>query len=92
MSIQPRTLAQMQNRITAYEIAVNEQVVAYTSRKTKRCLYENIFKNLPLIRSLAENPGAPDKYSKDDGWTIGGNVRVYFTGRTERDAANSLLV
>lgn len=79
-----RTLEEMQNRPTAYEVAIDGVPVAFTVRKTKAAL-------LAIARehgdAILAKPGAAEAvatYSKARGWEFG-PVRVDFTGRTERD-------
>lgn len=87
MTLTPRTITEMQNRPTCYEIAINGTPVAFVSRRTKAMLLDVAVDNIDMLRELAEDHNAKDKYTKADGWLIGGNVRVCYTGYTERDRA-----
>ena len=84
----PRTLTQMQNRPTAWEVEIDGEVVAYIARKTKSALLDVARQNAKkIIAKLGEDDPIP-VYTKGK-WRFG-PVCVKFTGRTERDAASAM--
>lgn len=95
MGIEPRTLTEMQNRLTAYEVVARhedgrEQRLAFSEKRTKRVLVDIAFANREtLLPMLGDWTGDDATYNKATGWTFG-PVSVRFSGRTERDIASSL--
>ena len=88
--ITPRTLTEMQNYPTAYEVSVGGQVVAYTAQKTKKALLRIAQLNgEAILANFPDEEDIPASYSKAAGWTFG-HIAVKFTGRTEREAASVL--
>ena len=89
----PRSLTQMQRYGTSYEVAVTAngttQRLAFTARQTKSNLLQIAQNNGDLIISLMGDWDGEATYIKAAGWTFG-PVRVYFTGRTEREVANEM--
>ncbi len=89
----PRTLEQMQNYATRYEVAVSvngETFVAnYMVRKSRDALIAVARDNSEHLLNFI-NEGEEWKYSRARGLEFNANVRVYFTGRTERDARISM--
>ena len=92
----PRTIAQMKNLPTTYEIImvvadVSEQV-AFTARKTKGNLLANAQrfanKNEARMTNLLDGFDADGSYNANTGWTFGPVVFRY-SGLTERDLATS---
>lgn len=83
----PRTLTEMQNYNTAYEVAIDGIVVAYTQRKTKAALLKIAQRNSKMILAKLGETDPEAKYSKGR-WDFG-PVTVAFTGRTERAAASA---
>ena len=87
--MKPRTLSQMQHLPTAYEVAINGDVVGYTARKTKQALLAFARDNASKILSqIPDDMDPPAEYTKGK-WSFG-SVAVYFTGRTEREAATEM--
>lgn len=89
----PRTLTQMQNLPTSYEVAVteangNETRLGFTERTTKGTLLNMVCSNGQFILTLLGDWDEDWTYSKATGVTLG-PVRVHFTGRTERDIASA---
>jgi hypothetical protein len=95
MNPTPRTLEQMVNRPTAYEIGLfvdGSQVatVAFTERKTKRVVYQMIAHHrdeiVKFVSAEQENMG----YHEIPGGLISDDrcVEIRFTGRTERELAS----
>lgn len=82
-----RTLEEMQNRPTAYEVAVEatgtRTILAYTARQTKSRLLEIAIENGPAIIEMLGDWDGQQTYSKATGWTFG-PARIFFTGGTER--------
>ena len=87
MPITPRTLTQMQNRPTSYEVAIEGEVVAYTAKKTKGALLDIAQKNGQKILDQLGDWDGEAVYRK--GKWIFGPVTIAFTGRTEREAASA---
>lgn len=87
----PRSLEQMQNRSTCYEVGVyvgKEQVdtIAFVAKRTKMTLYKLAPEGGILKSLLTEEEMDMDwEYSKDSGFTFGGRVSLRFTGKTERE-------
>ena len=88
MTATPRTLIEMQNYPTAYEVAINDRVVTYSARKTKRALLEIAQQHGQEILGMLGDWDGEAIY-KNGRWMFG-PVTVRFTGRTERDAASAL--
>lgn len=98
MTAKPRTLSQMQNRLSSFEIGLYVDgkcvdVLAYTERKTIAVLLSITMKNADIIKSyLSEDElDMPFKKSVKHGVSLGGGkVVICYTGYTERDAASKL--
>lgn len=90
----PRTLEQMQHYATRYEVAIEidgeSTVVGYTVRKTRGMLvmYAQDYMDR-LLTALGDDADNPVKYTKSS-LQFSATVRVYYTGRTERDARVAL--
>ena len=89
----PRTLADMQNRRTAYEVIARHEDgteirLGFTERHTKSVLLTIAQQNGESILAMLGDWDGEAVYSKSHGWTFG-PVRVCFSGRTERDCACS---
>jgi len=87
---EPRTLEAMQSRATCYEVVVSvngkDFIAGYMSRKTKSTLVAVAqFYSEYLLNALGADADKPVSYNRD-GLVFSPTVRVYFTGRTERDA------
>lgn len=87
----PRTLAEMQRRATAYEVVARhengtETRLAFTERKTKSVLLRIAQSHGDAIIEMLGSWDGEARYSKSHGWQFG-PVRVCFSGRTERDIA-----
>jgi hypothetical protein len=99
MTATPRTLTEMQNRPTAYEIAVSvngkSEVIAFAQKTTERALRATITANMNDEREAfitaamtAEELNADYAYNRELGRIyFAKNVWIGKTGRTERDAA-----
>lgn len=88
----PRTLTEMQRYGTSYEIAMKAgdtvTRLAFTGRPTKATLLKAAQDNVhQIVSRMGDDP--TETYTKANGWTFGA-VRVYYTGRTERDVANEM--
>lgn len=93
---EPRTLEAMQNRDTRYEVAVTANgetfIVGYMARKTRATLFATArFHSDYMIAALGADADKDWKYSTVRGLEFSPTVRVYFTGRTERDARISMV-
>ncbi len=92
MRKEPRSLEQMQFRRTAYEVVAvlpdgARERLCFTERRTKRALLSAAQSSADMI--LPHVQGDPlASYSKATGWQFG-DVRVCFSGATERDCANA---
>ena len=95
MTAKPRSLKNLQHHQTRYEVAIalntGEIIIAdFMINKSKKALivvakdHANII--LPL---MPEDDKSEWTYSMKDGLRFSNFARVYFTGRTERDAAVS---
>lgn len=89
----PRPLANLRDRATRYEVAYNGRILGYAARKTRQTLLSYARANGDEILAALEAAGVPE----DARWTckngvldLGGGQKVYFTGRTERDAASDI--
>ena len=97
MTAQPRTLEQMINRPTAYEVAlvVDGKVIdilAYTARQTRSVLLSIAQDHGPRIANdILKTDDFECKYAKATGWVFGGRVQVKFTGWTERSRRSQLM-
>ena len=93
MTITPRTLTQMQNHITSYEVALtahgNTIPLGYTERKTRRVLLHMSHLHSATVLAHLGNWNGDATYSNAQGWTFG-PARIHFTGRTERDVASEM--
>ncbi len=93
MTVQPRTLTQMQRRPTSYEVSMvcRGQVtrLAFTQRTGKSALLRIVQQNSDAVIRLMGDWDDDAQYSSTTGWTFG-PVRVHFTGATERDVANAM--
>lgn len=91
--IEPRTLVELQNRPTTYEVVLRangyEKRLGFTARRTKAVLLGFAREHSELILTRMFDPDATARYSKAYGWQFG-NVYVRFSGRTERDIASEL--
>lgn len=90
----PRTLTQMQFYSTRYEVAVTAGDVTirltFTERRGKMILLKIAQVHAGQVLALIDDPdNTAATYTKATGWTFG-SARVYYTGRTERDVANSM--
>ncbi len=95
MTTTPRTLTQMQNRATSYEVAVtahcNTTRLGFTERKTRAVLLwmAHTYAGAQMgLLTICDWDGKAI-YSKGQGWVFG-PVRIHFTGRTERDVASEM--
>ena len=84
----PRTMTEMMNRPTAWEVSIDGQVVAYIARNTKSALLDVARQNAKAIIAKLGDADPEPVYTKGK-WQFG-PVCVKFTGRTERDAASAL--
>ncbi len=89
-TVEPRTIAQMANRSTSYEVTVShngeETRLAFTERRTKSALLRIAQANSKSILSMLGDWDSEAKYTKAQGWTFG-PVSIRYSGRTERDLA-----
>lgn len=99
MTATPRTLTEMQNRPTAYEIAISvngkTEIITYAQKTTERALRSTINAHMNDERE-ARITGAMTESELNSEYTYSRALgRIYFaknvwigkTGRTERDAA-----
>ena len=86
MAIATRTLTQMQNRPTSYEVAINGVPVAYTQRKTKHNLLKIAGEFSDMMLDLMDDWDGEAVYTNGQ-WAFGPAI-IAFTGRTERDVAS----
>jgi hypothetical protein len=78
------------NRPTAYEVAVTINgalvLAGYTARKTKSALLATAMDNDALrqrmINALPADDDSIPSYSRSFGWTMGGCIRIHYTGGT----------
>jgi hypothetical protein len=78
------------NRPTAYEVAVTINgalvLAGYTARKTKAALLATAMDNDAVRQQMIDAVPADDdsspSYSRAFGWTMGGCIRIHFTGGT----------
>jgi len=93
MTATPRTLTQMQNRPTSYEIGMTYQGqttrLGFTQRTTKGTLLSMAQANSEEALRLMGDWDGDAAYTKARGWTFG-PVRIHFTGMTERDIASAM--
>lgn len=93
MSTTPRTITQMKNRPTSYEVVVKTEAVeirlGFTERKNKHGLLTQARWNGQTILPLIGDWDDEATYSKSQGWTFG-PARVCFSGRTERDCTTEV--
>ncbi len=93
MTATPRTLTQMQHRLTSYEVALtahgNTTSLGFTERKTRAVLLSLVRIHSPEIIALLGDWTGDATYSNAQGWTFG-PTRIHFTGRTERDVASEM--
>ena len=88
----PRTLTQMQNRPTSYEVVFvhnNEETrLGFTQRRTKKSLLNMAQENSELLldKLSSEQLDKDWSYNKNTGLEFTGSF-VRFSGRTERDLA-----
>ena len=90
----PRTLTQMQHRPTSYEVVAKHEDgqeirLAFTERRTKRCLLHIHQSNGQKILDMLGQWDGIATYSSNSGW-IFGPVSIRFSGRTERDLASEM--
>ncbi len=96
MSASPRSLHTLANRFTRYEVIVelnngNFIVGGYVVSKNRAALMAVMYDNGPFIVAVGGDDEDIDlKYSKKDGLRVGSYARIYFNGRTERDAASEI--
>lgn len=100
MNAQPRTLTQMQNRPTAYEVVMvvkraekTETItLGFTARHTKSAIQSYVDVNAEsIIQELGTDAPAIETYSQEAGYHFAHgsvDVDVRFSGRTERDVAS----
>ena len=91
----PRTLKQMTNRPTCYEVGLfvdGEQIetLAFVARRTRRKLFDLCVQNGPDISAhMTDDELDLDYHATMHGVDFAnGRVAVRFTGRTERDLAS----
>lgn len=78
------------NRPTAYEVAVSINgslvLAGYTARKTKAALLATAMDNdavrQQMLNALPPDDDSTPSYSRASGWTMGGCIRIHFTGGT----------
>ena len=85
---EPRTLEQMHRYETRYEILITingeTERAGFTNRVSQQTLLEFARKYREyILPAIADNDRV--KYSRAHGLTFGDNVRIYKSGRTERD-------
>lgn len=94
---EPRPEHQTRNRTTRYEVAIGFpegiQRVGFASRVNKTRLLEFARGHAGLILEhlTDEEARAVPTYTAADGWTFGGKVRVFQTGRTEKQVRDEDL-
>ena len=91
MTCEPRTLTQMQHRLTSYEIVARHQDgretrLGFSERTTKRALLAMAQAHSETLLEWLGSWDGEASYSKATGWQFGPLV-VCFSGRTERDCA-----
>lgn len=93
MTATPRTLTQMQNLPTSYEVAVTANGetthLGFTERHTRGTLLNFVPVHGKFILTLLGDWDGDWTYAKATGVTLG-PARVHFTGKTERDFANEM--
>lgn len=92
MTAHPRTLAQMQNRPTSYEVVARREGngdirLAFTERHTKSVLLSIAQRHGDAVLAMLGDWDGDAKYSASHGWAFG-PVRICFSGQTERDLAS----
>lgn len=91
----PRSLDDLHNRHTRYEVAIKIDgvsfVAGYMLAKSRSALIAVARDHSEqLLKALGNGPDQPWSYSMKNGLQFAPNVRVYYTGRTERDARLTL--
>ncbi len=93
MTASPRTLTQMQNYPTSYEVAVTANGttthLGFTERTTKIALLRMSQAHGEFIITLLGDWKGNWVYTKASGVTFG-PVRVHFTGKSEREIASEM--
>lgn len=90
-TIKPRSRQQLHRRATTYEVAIeidsNQTRLGFSARKTRQTLIR--FSQDAKDRILPNIEEGDDlvAYHRDTGLRWGRRVRVFFTGRTERECA-----
>lgn len=96
MNVEARTIAEMQNRPTAYEVILTKgetkRRVSFIARKSKVGLYKAMIANGPEILEVVEADGAElgeddIVYSKGAYFFGSTGWELKFSGRTERTCA-----
>ena len=87
----PRTLEEMHNRQTRYEVAVTAKgqtfIANYMVRRCRDALIAVARDNNEfLLKALGDGPDLEWSYSMKNGLEFAPGVRVYYTGRTEGEA------
>lgn len=97
MNVLPASISDRANLPTRYEVAVyvdgdRARIIGYVGRRTKQVLLELCGANASFLKSLLteEELDMNWNYTKNDGVSFADRVKIRFTGRTERDAAQSL--
>ena len=84
----PRTLEQLQNRPTSYEVVAKTEAgtvrLGFTERTTKRALLTVAQANGETLLGMIGDWDGEATHNRITGWTFG-PVRVCLSGRTERD-------
>ncbi len=87
----PKTLEQLQNRPTSYEVVVvfrgSSTRLDFTQRKTKSGLLAVARQNGDKILAMLGDWSGEASYTKKTGWVFG-PVVIEFSGLTERDCSN----
>lgn len=90
--IAARTLAQLHNRPTSYEIVMvingKQTRLGFTQRRTQQTLLKHLMRNIDTVRASADDL---DLFKATrHALLIGNNVAIRYSGRTERDCAESV--
>ncbi len=92
MTIEPRTLSQMQNRPTAYEVVLLTRDglrhrLGFTQRRGKRALLAVAQQDSKRVLELLGADADTDCRYMDGEWQFGDVCRLIYSGKTERDFA-----
>lgn len=92
---EPRTLEAQIDFPTCYEIVFVKgeasHRVAFTARKTKQCLFDNLIANGPELLALMDTDEDFELVYKDKEWRLGATGwAIRYSGWTERNCASKV--